>query len=111
MTNSTMTLKEWVLLFCLSILWGGSFIFTELALETLPPFTFVFGRVLVASLALIGIVHLSGHRMPTSWKLWGGFFMMGFLNNIIPFTLISWGQVYIEGGLAAILKFSLMNIQ
>ena len=84
MTNASMSLKEWILLICLSVLWGGSFVFTELALDTLTPLTFVFGRVLVAALALIAVVYLTGHCMPTSGKLWAGFFMMGFLNNIIP---------------------------
>jgi len=36
--------------------------------------------------------------------LWGAFFIMGALNNVIPFCLIVWGQTHIASGLASILN-------
>lgn len=42
--------------------------------------------------------------MPSSPGLWGGFLVMGLLNNLIPFSLIVWGQTHIESGLASILN-------
>ena len=33
-----------------------------------------------------------------------GFFVMGFLNNVIPFSLLVWGQAHIASGVAAILN-------
>ena len=106
MTDSqlTMTGRSWALLVLLSLLWGGSFLFVELALRDLPPLTVVFGRVALAALTLHLYVLLTGQRMPTDSKLWRAFFVMGLLNNLLPFTLIVWGQVYIEGGLASILN-------
>lgn len=95
---------EWVLLILLSVLWGGSFFFGEVALSELQPFTIVLGRVSVAAIALYLIVRATGHRMPTSPKMWGTFLMMGLLNNLIPFSLIFWGQTQISGSLAAILN-------
>lgn len=41
--------------------------------------------------------------MPTSANIWGAFFVMGMLNNLIPFSLIIWGQTQISSSLAAIL--------
>lgn len=32
-----------------------------------------------------------GRKMSASLSLWGAFLMMGFLNNVIPFSLIVWG--------------------
>ena len=96
--------RSWALLVLLSLLWGGSFFFVELALRNLPPLTVVFGRVALAALALHFYALLTGQRMPTDLKLWRAFFVMGLLNNLLPFTLIAWGQVYIEGGLASILN-------
>ena len=104
MTELNMTGRSWVLLVLLSLLWGGSFFFVELALRDLPPLTVVLGRVVLAALALHLYVLLRGKRMPTDPKLWRAFFAMGLLNNLLPFTLIVWGQVYIEGGLASILN-------
>jgi drug/metabolite transporter (DMT)-like permease len=104
MQAPSMTGKVWLLLVTLSVLWGGSFFFAEVALAELGPFTVVLGRVGFAALALIGFVYVTGHRLPTAPGLWGAFLVMGALNNLIPFSLIVWGQVTIDSGLAAILN-------
>ncbi len=96
--------REWALLITLSILWGGSFFFAEVALEGLPPLSVVFARVAIGALALLVLVHAVGLRLPRELRLWRAFFVMGALNNLIPFTLIVWGQTAITGGLAAILN-------
>lgn len=95
---------EWVLLVILSILWGGSFFFVEVALTELPPLTIVLGRVGFAAVALILLVYVMGHRMPKDFRLWRAFLVMGALNNLIPFSLIVWGQTQIASGLASILN-------
>lgn len=96
--------REWLLLVTLSVLWGGSFFFSEVALAELRPFTVVLGRVGLAAIALIAFVYLTGRRMPGSPRLWGAFLVMGALNNLIPFSLIVWAQVTIDSGLASILN-------
>jgi drug/metabolite transporter (DMT)-like permease len=95
---------EWALLITLSLLWGGSFFFAEVALEALPPLTVVLARVALGALALLAVVHAAGLRLPRELALWRAFFVMGALNNLIPFSLIVWGQTAITGGLAAILN-------
>ncbi|MEX1109998.1 MAG: DMT family transporter [Dongiaceae bacterium] len=95
---------EWALLVTLSIVWGGSFFFAEIALERLPPFTVVFARVAIAALVLNLLAPALGYRMPRSLAAWWRFFAMGAINNAIPFSLIVWGQTEIAGGLAAILN-------
>ncbi len=104
MPHPTMSGRDWLLLVTLSVLWGGSFFFSEVALAELGPLTVVLGRVGFAALALVGFVYLSGHRLPTAPGLWGAFLVMGVLNNLIPFSLIVWAQVTIDSGLAAILN-------
>jgi drug/metabolite transporter (DMT)-like permease len=95
---------EWCLLIVLSVLWGGSFFFSKLALADLPPLTVVLGRVALAALALNLVVGASGTSLPRSPHLWLAFLTMGLLNNLIPFSLIFWGQTRIASGLAAILN-------
>ena len=102
--NKVMGPFEWFLLILLSILWGASFFFAKVALTDLGPFTIVLGRVGLAAIFLNGVVLASGHRMPTNRKLWRNFMIMGFLNNLLPFSLIFWGQTQIASGLAAILN-------
>lgn len=104
MNTPSMSASDWLLLVVLSVLWGGSFFFVELALDGLGPFTLVTGRVGLGALALLIFVRATGNRMPREARLWGAFLVMGALNNLIPFTLIAWGQVHIDSGLASILN-------
>jgi drug/metabolite transporter (DMT)-like permease len=99
-----MNSNQWGLLIILSLFWGGSFFFIEIALRDFQPFTLVFLRISIAALILVGVVYFSGKRLPTSLKTWKGYFVLGLLNNAIPFTLIVWGQTRIEGGVASILN-------
>ena len=102
--SMTMGAIEWLLLATLSALWGGSFFFNALVLADLPPFTVVFARVAIAAAALWLLVGLGCHGRAVSPRPWLAFLAMGALNNIIPFTLIVWGQTRIGSGLASILN-------
>ena len=103
-TANPMGALEWLLLIALSTLWGGSFFFAEIALVELRPLTLVLCRVGVAAAALVILVYATGRQMSVGAALWGAFLIMGVLNNLIPFSLIFWGQTRITGSLAAILN-------
>lgn len=100
----SMSPSEWVMLIILSILWGGSFFFVGVAVDQLPPLTIVSLRVALASLTLLIVLSFSGLKLPTRREVWIAFFGMSLLNNVIPFSLIVWGQTYIASGLASILN-------
>ncbi|MBT3306136.1 MAG: EamA family transporter [Alphaproteobacteria bacterium] len=102
--NKVMSPFEWGLLLTLSLLWGGSFFFVGVAVKELPTFTIVVCRVFFAALTLWAVMKAMGLKMPTSRRVWGAFFVMGFLNNAVPFSLIVWGQGHIASGLAAIIN-------
>jgi len=95
--------SEWLLLFALALLWGGSFFFIELAIEGLRPFTIVLTRVGLAALTLLTVAMMQGETIPRSVKTWGGFVIMSIVSNVLPFSLITWGQTAIESGLASIM--------
>ena len=92
------------MLLALSIVWGGSFFFFKILVAELPVLTIVMVRVTAAAILLVGIVYLSGQRMPRSRQAWIAFGMMGVFNNVLPFSLIIWGEMHIQSGLAAILN-------
>ena len=102
--NRPMTIREWGLLLCLSVLWGGSFFFVGIAVKELPALTVVVSRVVLAALALLAVIRFLGVKLPTDGSAWKAFFGMGLLNNAIPFTLIVWGQTHIASGVASILN-------
>ena len=91
------------MLLLLSMLWGGSYFFVEIALLEWSPLLIVAVRVVIAATVIWGIVLAAGLPVPRSRSAWMAFFWMGLLNNIFPFLLIVWGQKEIESGLAAIL--------
>ena len=94
----------WVMLLLLSLLWGGSFVLTEVILEGLPVVTMVALRVLLATLTLWTAVAILRVPPPTSRAAWSALVVMGLFNNVVPFLLIAWGQTAITGGLAAVLN-------
>lgn len=102
--NASMGLAEWSMLIVLSLAWGGSFFFVEVVIDDLPPLTIVFVRVALGALALWLYALITGLSIPRIPGVWVAFFVMGAINNVIPFTCIVWGQTHIASGLAAILN-------
>ncbi|WP_244951692.1 DMT family transporter [Pseudoalteromonas luteoviolacea] len=100
----TMTAKLWTMLILLSILWGGSFFFVGVVVNSLPPLTIVTLRVGIAAIVLWIIAALFGLRPPKGLTKWVAFLVMGLLNNVIPFVMIVWGQTQIASGVASILN-------
>lgn len=99
-----MTLRDWALLFLLSILWGGSFFFAAVAVRELPPLTVVALRTGIAALVLIAVLRLRDEPLPLARGAVAAFCVMGLLNNLLPFSLLFWAQTTIPSGLASILN-------
>ena len=101
-----MGIAEWMLLACLSVLWGGAFFFARVALADLPPFTLVTGRVAIAAVVIHLLVRAAGHARALAGADWQALLLMGVLNNAVPFSLIFYGQTVIPSALASILNAS-----
>ncbi len=99
-----MSPSDWATLAILGLIWGGSFFFIAVAVKELPPLTIVFLRVGLAALALWGVCRVIGVAAPFNRELAAAFLAIGLFNNVIPFSLIVWGQTQIASGLASILN-------
>jgi drug/metabolite transporter (DMT)-like permease len=99
-----MNRRDWMLLLALSFLWGGSYLFIGIAVKEFPPFTLVLVRVTLAAAALGLLLAATRAGFPRGRAVWLALVGMSLLNNIIPFSLIVWGQTEIGAGLAAILN-------
>ena len=101
-----MTNKDWLRIVVLGFLWGSSFLYAEILLGYLNPLMIVFLRVSLAGLILLLICLKK--RAPI--KLTGNdifnISVMAALNNVIPFSLIVWGQQTTTGGFASIINAS-----
>jgi drug/metabolite transporter (DMT)-like permease len=96
--------REWATLVVLSILWGGSFFFIDVAVESVAPFTLVLLRVVLGAATLLLVLQLTGQGLPFERRTVGPFLTLALLNNAIPFSLFAWGQQHIASGLASILN-------
>lgn len=96
--------RAWAELTLLGLIWGASFVAIRIALDTIPVMTSVLHRTFWAMLALWLVVWIKRLDVPRSLRIWVAFLGMGLLNNVIPFSLMAWGQLYIDSGLTAILN-------
>ncbi|MDJ0931936.1 DMT family transporter [Breoghania sp.] len=103
-SSSQMSPATWAMLIFLSILWGGSFFFTKVAVAEIAPMEIVLLRVLIAAIVLHAVLRLKGPAFPTTLSTFTPFLIMGLLNNAVPFGLLTWGQTELASGLAAILN-------
>ncbi len=61
-------------------------------------------RVSLAAAALHLVIWRIRHHDARAFRRWRVFLLMGLLSNVIPFSLIFWGQPEIPSGLASILN-------
>ncbi|MEM8803400.1 MAG: DMT family transporter [Pseudomonadota bacterium] len=101
---NTLTTRVWFDLCLLALLWGGSFLAIRTALDEIAFLSSVAHRVTWAALLLWLVVLIKGIPLPNGWRIWAALLIMGLLNNVIPFSLMAWGQLHIEVGLTAILN-------
>ena len=102
--QKTISSRAWAELLLLAFIWGGSFLSIRIALDEIGPLTTVAHRTGWAMLILWTYVIIRRLEVPTDWRVWAAFLVMGLLNNVIPFSLMAWGQLHIETGLTSILN-------
>lgn len=104
--QKTLSPRAWLELITLGLIWGASFLAIRIALDEVTFLWTVVHRVGWAALILWAVVRWKGIPLPRSSGIWGAFLIMGCLNNVIPFSLMAWGQLHIESGLTSILNAS-----
>jgi drug/metabolite transporter (DMT)-like permease len=104
MVNKLMGGRDWAILLLLSVLWGGSFFFIQVAVRDVAPLTFVWIRVTIAAVALWLFLALRGEPVHLPRRALAALLLLAVLNNALPFVLFAWSQTRIASGLAAILN-------
>ncbi len=101
--------RDWVWVYLLSLMWGSSFLFNELALEGFAPMTIVTLRVGIAAAVMLVLFGDRAGRLGDLWRhryRMAGFGMFG---CALPFACYSFGQQYVDSSLAAVIN-SLMPL-
>jgi len=93
-----------LLLLCLGLIWGSSYMFIKIAVAEVPAITLVAARLILAATILWIALRAMGQPLPRGRRLWTAYAVMGFLSGALPYVLISWGEQYIHSSLAALLQ-------
>jgi len=94
---------DYLLLGGLALIFGLSFIFTNVAVQSIAPLSVATSRLLIACIFLYPIMRFYGQHLPGPGRIWVFIVAAALFGNSIPFALISWGQVKVDAGLTAIL--------
>jgi len=86
----------------MALIWGSSFLFTELSLRFLPFYGVAFWRTFLGGAAMFGLVFLLKLQLPKGTQ-WFHLWIAGVLMSAIPFSLFSFAQQSTTSSLAAII--------
>lgn len=95
---------ELPLLGLLAVLWGASYLFTKVAVAEIPPLTLIALRVLGAALFLGVVMVWHSDSLPRDRRTWGMLLVQSVLNSIGAWTVLAWGQQYVDASLASVLN-------
>jgi drug/metabolite transporter (DMT)-like permease len=98
------TRSDWILLLTLGLMWGTSYAFIRLGVETLPTFTLIAARLLIGFTLLATVVFLARESLPRSPRMYVHLAVMAAINIVIPFTLITHAEQSVPSAIAAILN-------
>ena len=95
--------RDYALLLALACCWSSTYPLTKIALGSIPPFTFISARSLIAAAFLLMILRARGMRIPTDAKAWKLFAFQQTINSTIPFLMITWAQQYVAAAPTVVL--------
>jgi drug/metabolite transporter (DMT)-like permease len=98
------TRTDLVLLLVLGIMWGTSYAFIKLGVETLPTFTLIATRLAIGLALLATVVVVAREPLPRNPRTYVHLAVMGAINIVIPFSLITWAELTVDSAIAAILN-------
>jgi drug/metabolite transporter (DMT)-like permease len=95
---------ELLLLVLLSLFWGASYLFIKIAVAEIPPTTLIAARVSGAALFLLIVMRFQSQALPRDIRTWRLLGVQAFFNSIGAWTVLAWGQQFVDAGLASMLN-------
>ena len=97
------TRSDWLLFGALGIMWGSSYLFIKIGVESFGTFTLIALRLLIGATLLWVVLRLRHIPLPRERRVYGHLLVMACINIAIPFTLITWAEQSVDSALAAII--------
>jgi drug/metabolite transporter (DMT)-like permease len=85
-------------------MWGSSYLFIKLAVDSFGTFTLIALRLLIGAAFLWVVLRASRTALPRERRVYGHLIVMSVINIAIPFFLITWAEQSVDSALAAILN-------
>jgi drug/metabolite transporter (DMT)-like permease len=98
------TRTDWLTLLALGFMWGTSYVFIKLGVQTLPTFTLIAARLGIGLALLASVVAIAGERLPREPRIYGHLVVMSVVNIVLPFALITTAERSVDSALAAVLN-------
>jgi drug/metabolite transporter (DMT)-like permease len=92
-------------LFVLGAIWGSSYLFIKVGVRELSPAVLIEIR-LVCAIPLLVVFAVRRYGWGALWRARRQGLVLGVINAAIPFTLIAWGEKYVDSGVAAVANSS-----
>ncbi|HZA88011.1 MAG TPA: DMT family transporter, partial [Acidimicrobiales bacterium] len=89
-----------------AFIWGWSFLFIKVAVDGLTPTTVAWSRIALGAAVLYAILRHQGGRIPVDRTSLRHYAVAATIGNIVPFTLLAWGEQHITSALTAVLNAS-----
>ena len=97
------TLTDYTLLVLLALIWASAFFNIKIATYSFGPVTIALLRVFFGAIPVLILCFYKKIKVEAFSKDWYWFAIIGFINLVIPFYLISYGVKSVQSNLAAIL--------
>lgn len=95
--------RSWLMVATLGLVWGGTFMVQELALEHVPPFWVSGGRITFAALITLAVWQFRGGRVFTTAQTdWPRLLFVSLASAALPFMALAWGQQYVTSGFTGV---------
>jgi len=84
------------------LVWGTTYLFIRIALETIPPLLLTGTRFTAAGLIMLLIARLRGEAIPRDFRTLAGLAFVGFLMVGVGNLAVVWAEQWVPSGLAAL---------
>jgi drug/metabolite transporter (DMT)-like permease len=98
------TRADWLIFLGLGFMWGSSYLFIKLAVDSFGTFTLIALRLLIGAAFLWVVLRASRTPLPRDRRAYMHLLVMSVVNITIPFALITWAEQSVDSALAAILN-------
>ncbi|HLX36114.1 MAG TPA: DMT family transporter [Candidatus Limnocylindrales bacterium] len=100
------TRQDWLFLLVLGVMWGTSYVWIKVGVQTLSTFTLIAARLGIGLALLAAVAAARRLELPRNPRIYGHLLVMAVINIVIPFTLITTAEQQVNSNIAAIINGS-----